>query len=274
VDILERLRRGRWRIIEVKSSTSVKDHHINDVAIQRHVLSGCGLNVRSACVMHLNRQYVYNGSRHRLAQLFTIEDVTKQVDKAERNLPALLKEEWRVLRRNSPPEMDPGPQCEDPVTCEFYDHCNEPVPDDHVSYLPRINQTKVAALLDQGISVISEIPENFPLGTLARRACAAFRQGTTWFGDDLPAKLRKLRYPLSFMDFETLYPAIPRYVGMRSYDHIPFQWSVHRLRYPGAELEHFEFLATDGVSAPLRQKDRTNPETALGPSSCRAGMRL
>ena len=48
------------------------------------------------------------------------------------------------------------------------------------------------------------------------------------------------------MDFETVYPALPRYSGMRPYDHIPFQWSVHVQRQPGAELEHFEFLAADG----------------------------
>ena len=47
------------------------------------------------------------------------------------------------------------------------------------------------------------------------------------------------------MDFESLYPAIPRYAGMRPYSHIPFQWSVHRQLEPDAAPEHFEFLADD-----------------------------
>jgi hypothetical protein len=47
------------------------------------------------------------------------------------------------------------------------------------------------------------------------------------------------------MDFETVNPAIPRFPGMRPYDQIPFQWSVHVLREPGAAPEHFEFLATN-----------------------------
>jgi predicted RecB family nuclease len=47
------------------------------------------------------------------------------------------------------------------------------------------------------------------------------------------------------MDFETLNPAIPRFAGMRPYDQIPFQWSVHLQKEPGRALEHFEFLATD-----------------------------
>ena len=40
VDILERLNDGRWNLIEVKSSTSVKEVHLPDVAIQYYVLHG------------------------------------------------------------------------------------------------------------------------------------------------------------------------------------------------------------------------------------------
>jgi len=40
-------------------------------------------------------------------------------------------------------------------------------------------------------------------------------------------------------------PAIPRFAGMRPYDHLPFQWSVHLQRQPGAAAEHLEFLASD-----------------------------
>ena len=32
---------------------------------------------------------------------------------------------------------------------------------------------------------------------------------------------------------------------MHPYDHIPYQWSVHVQRQPGAAPEHFEFLAND-----------------------------
>jgi hypothetical protein len=38
--------------------------------------------------------------------------------------------------------------------------------------------------------------------------------------------LAALKYPLYFIDFETVNPAIPRFKGMRPYRQIPFQWSV------------------------------------------------
>jgi Domain of unknown function(DUF2779) len=64
--------------------------------------------------------------------------------------------------------------------------------------------------------------------------------------------LAKLEYPLLFMDFETVNRALPPFAGMRPYDHLPFQWSVHVQRQPGAEPEHHEFLATD-ASDPRRE---------------------
>jgi predicted RecB family nuclease len=69
--------------------------------------------------------------------------------------------------------------------------------------------------------------------------------GKPWFDRELRVELKGLEYPLSFMDFETVNPAIPRFAGMRPYDQIPFQWSVHVQRQPEAVPEHFEFLATD-----------------------------
>jgi hypothetical protein len=41
VDVLHRRRDGRWRLVEVKSTTDLKEHHLEDVAIQSRVVTGC-----------------------------------------------------------------------------------------------------------------------------------------------------------------------------------------------------------------------------------------
>ncbi len=53
------------------------------------------------------------------------------------------------------------------------------------------------------------------------------------------------------MDFETVFPALPLFAGLRPYDQLPFQWSVHVVSKPGTEPKHYEFLATD-TSDPRR----------------------
>ena len=76
--------------------------------------------------------------------------------------------------------------------------------------------------------------------------------GNPWFSAELGKELESLKYPIYFMDFESVNPAIPRFSGMRPFDQLPFQWSLHVQRQPEAEPEHYEFLASD-VGDPRRE---------------------
>jgi predicted RecB family nuclease len=245
VDVLQRLPKGnRWKLIEVKSTTSVKDHHLLEVAIQRFVLEGLGFQV-VPCLAHLNRDYVYDGRRYELEKLFTLEDLTKETDGLRKDLPTLVREQLEMLGKDEAPAVEPGAQCGTPVRCEFFDVCNKPLALEHVTMLPRMSGTKLARLTELGITSIRDIPLGFPLTEAQKHACECVRSGEPWFGKGLKKALGELEYPLYFMDFETLGLAIPRFAGMRPYDPIPFQWSVHGQQEPGTELEHHEFLAMD-----------------------------
>ena len=242
VDILERRPRNKWRLIEVKSSTKLKDYYLYDVAIQRLILEGLGMKV-VPCLMYLNREYVYDGKQFELEKLFVIRDVTDETRALGKDVRDLIREERKALERAKPPDVEPGNHCTSPFTCEFYDVCNRPLPVDHVANLPGITPKKLEELARQGIESIGNIPKSFPLTERQKWACECARTGKPWFGIGVKKTLAELSYPLYFMDFETLGVALPRYTGMSPYDQIPFQWSVHVQRKPGAELEHYEFLA-------------------------------
>jgi predicted RecB family nuclease len=145
----------------------------------------------------------------------------------------------------NPPEIPTGPHCTNPITCEFFDRCNPPRPDDHIGYLPRLHASAAEELEELGVESILDIPADFPLSERQRRAATSVQMGEPWFSTELGKELECLKYPLYFMDFESMNPAIPRFSGMRPFDQLPFQWSVHVQRQPDAELEHYEFLATD-----------------------------
>ncbi len=231
-------------MIEVKSSTGVKDYHHPDVAIQKYVLEQLGLNVSHACLMHLNRDYVYDGKNYQYDKLFTIEDITEEIEDIEQELPERIAEQWETLKLSQPPEIEPGPRCSVPFTCDFYEVCNQPFPEDWPGYLPRMGG-KVEDLKEMGITSIHDIPDDFSLSTNQSRARDCFKLNKPYYDEALTWELEELDYPLYFMDFETLFPALPRYKGMRPYDHIPFQWSVHLQKTPDSEPEHYEFLHTD-----------------------------
>jgi len=245
VDVLHRRRDGRWRLIEVKSTSDVKDHHIEDVGIQYRVVMRCGVDLATACLGHINRNYIYQGGEIDPRRFFRIRNLTRRVQRLQPKLTFQLRSEFTVLAMPTAPDIAPGRQCTDPITCEFFDHCNLPRPNDHIGFLPRIHASAMEELEELGVESIRNIPADFELTEIQRRAATCVQTGEPWFSAELGEVLSGLSYPLYFMDYETVSWAIPRFAGMRPYDHLPFQWSIHVQREPGAAPEHFEFLAPD-----------------------------
>jgi predicted RecB family nuclease len=245
VDILHRRRDNRWRLIEVKSTADLKEQHLDDIAIQHRVLSRCGLDLASSCLAHVNRNYVFQGGSIDVRRFFKIKNLTRRVERLLPKLTFLLRSEFRVLAMPNAPDLPSGPHCTNPITCEFFDRCNPPLPNDHIGYLPRLHASAAEELEEIGVESIRDIPDDFELTEIQRRAATCVQTGEPWFSPDLGKELESLKYPLYFADFESVNPAIPRFSGMRPFDQLPFQWSVHVRRQPDAEPEHYEFLATD-----------------------------
>ncbi len=244
-DILQRRKENLWRLVEVKSTADLKDHHSEDVAIQSYVLSHSGLKLASVWLAHINRSYVLSGTTVDPRQFFLFRNLTTRAQNFQPELKLRLREQFHILAAPKPPDVPTGPHCIDPVVCEFFYHCNRPRPDDYIGYLPRLDASAMEKLEKMGIESVHDIPADFELSDFQRRACTAIQTGQPLFSEDLKAEFGSLRYPLYFMDFETVNPAIPRFSGMHPYDHLPFQWSVHVQREPGASVEHCEFLAMD-----------------------------
>src|SRR5208282_5518488 len=242
VDVLQRRRDHRWRLIEVKSTTSLKEEHLDDVGIQSRVVSRSGLDLASVNLAHVNRDYVFDGGSIDPRKFFKIRNLTRRIASLQPKLTFQLRAEFTVLNMPNSHDLPPGPHCTHPVTCEFFEQCNRPRPDDHIGYLPRIHASAMEELEELGVASIRDIPDDFELSEIQRRAATSVQTGKPWFSAELGELLSGLKYPLYFLDFETVNRAIPRFPGMRPYDHLPFQWSVHVQRAPEAELEHFEFL--------------------------------
>ncbi len=259
-DILQRRERNHWRLVEVKSTTEMKDHHVDDVAIQTYVLSNSGLKLASSWLAHVNREYVFAGTTVDPRQFFIFRNLTQRVRNLQPEIAIRLRTQFSTLGETEPPDISPGPHCTKPMVCEFFYHCNQPLAKDHIGYLPRLHASAAEELQEMGIESVNDIPADFELSDIQRRACSAMQTGQPWFSPDLKIELESLKYPLCFMDFETVNPAIPRFAGMHPYDHLPFQWSVHVQGEPGAAPAHFEFLACDN----------SDPRSAFISSLCEA----
>ncbi len=168
-DVLKRNDRG-FHLTEVKSSTKVKPEYTDDVSIQKHVMQGCGVHVENTTVMHLSRDYVYDGAQgsdghnvYDLSRLFTTEEVQPY---GEGQVTRTLDEQFRMLAQPQPPSVVPSSQCNSPIYCEFFEHCHPVWENDDVRSLP-IAASKIEALRSEGITSIDQLPTpNRPHGTL------------------------------------------------------------------------------------------------------------
>lgn len=240
VDILERAAtddgRTAWRLIEVKSSTKVKDVHLNDLAIQHHVLLGAGLSVVGVGLMHINTNYVYPGGAIDLAQLFVIEDLSETISSRRAAVPQLVSAMHALMREPAPPVIEPGGHCHQPYECPFWAHCTQEKPARWIHYLPGSKQV-VSRLETEGITTIDDIPEGTTLTAVQKKV----KDNVEWVSTKLSQSLRSIVYPVHHLDFETVMLAVPRFPGTRPYQALPVQWSNHIEQEDGA-LRHEEFL--------------------------------
>ncbi len=246
VDILERAGKDSWNLIEVKSSTQVKEQFEEDVALQYWVLKGAGLKVESAGVMVLNRDYVYDGKKLNLKKLFALNDRTDLAKERQKEIATNVAGLHAMLAKKNAPDIEPGNQCDDPYPCPFFAHCTKGMkfPKHPVTDLPRLHPSAKGKLAAAGVAEIHEVPDDFKLNEMQRRVVSVVRSGKAWSSGKLGRLLKDLPGPVHYLDFETFMPAIPRYAGMRPYDQVPFQWSLHVEGNRG-KLDHRMFLALD-----------------------------
>ena len=247
VDIL-RVEPDGVRIVEVKSSTHINEIYYHDMAFQTWVLSMLGLNVKSVSLMHLNGAYVRHGALD-LQQLFTPEDCTSAVMAMQGDIArevALLK---ATAVQADEPAITIGEQCKKPYECGYRGWCWRHIPRPSVFDLNRITGKQAFALMDRGILTLGDATAAGAIKS--PRQVAQVRCETEGLDEIIDRAavarfLKTLSYPLYFLDFETYQPAIPPFDGVRPYQQIPTQYSLHVLRSPDAELEHYEFLAEAG----------------------------
>lgn len=244
-DILQPRQPG-WSLAEVKSSTSVKPYHLAEVATQAWTIEGAGVPLSAVTVRHLNRDFVLE-EEGAYAGLFTDADVAELVaplveDRAEVAAAA------RAVLDGAEPDQPMGAQCTDPFDCEFRDYCRRGTiqPQWPITLLPKTGRRLANEWAAQGVTELLDVPAGALTNPLHARIHQATSSGQP-FHDCQAARdaTRAWAFPRSWLDFETIAFAVPRWLGTRPWQQVPFQFSVHVERDSGA-LSHHEFLSLDG----------------------------
>jgi hypothetical protein len=248
IDVLERSE-PRPKLIEVKSSVRVKEHYLDDCAIQAWALTQNGHAPRAVAVATLNPEFVYAGDR-RYEGLLVETDVTERVQERLANVPELVTAARRTLADLDEPGVAVGTHCGTPYECELFAHCAPPAGKYPVHGLGG-SKEKLFELLHSGYRDLRDVPEARLESDTQRRIWLQSRLEQPYVGAELRALARSLAFPRYYLDFETVAPAVPLFAGTRPFEALPFQWSCHIETSPEA-LAHAEFLDLGG-EPPMRR---------------------
>jgi hypothetical protein len=241
-DILKRNADGTYDIVEVKSTSSVHEYHLIDVSFQNYVFKKAGYKIRKCHIMTLNSEYVRKGELD-LKKLFKLHDVTDELTplkEVEKNIAAL-----RAMLGRKEPKCSIGVQCTKFHDCNYMFHCWRDIPEYSVFDILTTPKAEVIYNKHKTADIGKLAKFLFPTG--AKKVDLESFLGKKTVSD--PAKLREflsaLKYPLYFLDYETIAPAVPMFDNSRPYQAIPFQFSLHIQEKPSGKLKHVEYLHRD-----------------------------
>lgn len=236
-----------WRMVEVKSSTSVKDYHLEDASIQAFIARAAGVPLQAIAVAHIDSSFVYPGGKN-YNGLIVEEDLTAETSQRASEVEQWISEAQSIVAKSAEPEIRTGGHCKEPFACGFYAHCiaGEPQAEMPVGWLPRVQRKDLKELIEtKSVTDIREVPDEY-LNETQLRVKRATISGKPFFDKAGAARELKGRgNPALFLDFETVQFTIPVWKGTRPYQQLPFQFSLHKLDSAG-QLTHHEFLDLSG----------------------------
>ncbi len=244
-DILVPAGADEWDLVEVKSSTGVKEYHKWDLAFQKYTYEGAGLNIRKCYIMHINNRYVKNGDIVP-RDLFSKKEVTEEVDELIPDVVKKISGMVRIVDSNNMPDVKIGQYCRTPYPCVLEGICWDFLPEkDHVFLLH--GRKKIAFdLMEQGILKMEDIPEGCKLTGIQDIQVKSHKNQEPHVDKAGVRKfIDKLKYPLHFLDFETIAPAVPVYDLTRPFENVPFQYSLYIVEKDGARPRHHSYLAPE-----------------------------
>jgi len=256
VDVLVKDDCGDWHLYEVKSSTKKKPEHIDDIAFQATVIQDSGIQLSTINLVHVNNQYIYNEKEGIVPDKFLmIQNITDEVLEYLPRIKPKIEVAYNELTHSAEPSVPAlKKKFKYPLPKKLFDYYWRSIYEYSIYDIANIRAKTLTKLIDQNIHQIVDIPEGFfPSNKMNDQVTLTKEKSQRIDTDAIDEVFNQLEYPLYFLDYETVNPAIPLFDQTKPYEQIPFQYSLHILESPGSDCAHSDFL----------HSEKSNPIQAL-----------
>ena len=239
-----------WNIYEVKSSSSIKSYHEYDASIQWHVLKNLKIvDINEVFIATLNNKYLKQKAIDP-TEFFNIQPVTQIAKENRSEIEKKIRELKEIAAMQNEPKINIGAHCKKPHSCKYFNKCwPENIDDiDSVFKFYRLNLSKKLKLYEKGIDTFAKVKDIDSLSSIQKLQIEAYKTNAPVINKDKISNfINKVKYPISYFDFETFTDAVPIYDKQRPHMQMPFQYSLHIQRNEKEKLNindnHFEFIA-------------------------------
>ena len=244
IDILNPVEEDSWDIIEVKSSMKVKNEHYEDIAFQRYCLVKKGLKIRKTYLMHINPNFIKQGEVDPYKFMLS-EDVTDNVNSvAHCDIKSRIESMALLASDETMPDIKIGPQCFSPYECSLKDYCWQFIPPKDNVFVFNRGRSLGFEFIERGILELKDVDNEEDLNDKQRIQLKSHLNNDIHINKDAIADfLGKLKFPLYFLDFETIKSAVPVYDKSSPYEDIPFQYVLYILKDENSKPELLSYLS-------------------------------
>ncbi len=211
--------------------------------LQYYLIRNTGISLKDIFIIYINNQYTRD-EKLEIEQLFVKKSILKEVLELQGFIQQKIKEFKTTLEQKEIPDIEIGPQCNDPYECDFIKYCWNKIPPYSVFNIANLRTSKKFELYNQGIVELKDVPKSFSLNENQwQQINCELDQKSIIDKPRIKDFIDTLVYPLYFLDFETFQLAIPKFANSRPYQQLVFQYSLHKQNLKNGELFHSEFIA-------------------------------
>lgn len=239
-------------IIEIVTSINAKKDIEIILSFYRLVAFELNLPIKKLTVIKINSNYILD-NYFDIQSFFKIVDYTDKIENSS-NLVRHTIESIRKVRdcRYDSDELS-HKICSNLKSCSFQATCFPNLQDGDLVTL-RESSNIINQLYAANIFNISDIPIEEYTEDLTKKQIIQIISNKNQLPQvdksNILSFLTRIKFPVYYLDFETINPQIPFYNKTKAFQHVPFLYSLHIWRDPNNhELEHFDYIQ-DTISDP------------------------